>query len=132
MKSNAQQLLEVASFEKNQPIGVTVSPVSNRLFVSFPKHEPYLYGLTEIVNGKRKAFPDQEWNKVDSLDTKNHFVNVQDLYADQNNFLWVLDSKPAGASSVFGDSGASKTGQFKLLKIDLKTDQVVRIYEFDD
>lgn len=132
MKSNAQQLLEVASFEKNQPIGVTVSPVSNRLFVSFPKHEPYLYGLTEIVNGKREAFPDLEWNKIDSINTQKHFVNVQDLYADQNNFLWVLDSKPSGGSSVFGDSGKSKTGQFKLLKIDLKTDKVIRIYEFDD
>jgi hypothetical protein len=34
--ATAQQLIEVASFGQNQPIGVTVAPKTNRLFVSFP------------------------------------------------------------------------------------------------
>ena len=127
------KLIEVASFGKNQPIGVTVSAKTNRLFVSFPKREPYLYGLTEIVNGQRKPFPDIEWNKVDTIDIKNHFVNVQDLYADDKNFLWVLDSKPAGGASIFGDDQTQKkNGQFKLVQINLTNNKVVNVYHFED
>ena len=80
--SMAQQLIEVASFGKNQPIGVAVAPKSNRLFVSFPRTQPYLYGLTEIVNGQRVPFPDADWNKVDTAQSKTYFMSVQDLYAD--------------------------------------------------
>lgn len=46
----------VASLDKAQPIGVSVSS-TNRVFVSFPHREPYLFGLTEIVEGKMKPYP---------------------------------------------------------------------------
>lgn len=127
----AQKLIEVASFGQNQPIGITVAPKTNRLFVSFPHTEPYLYGLTEIVNGQRMPFPDAEWNKVDTTATETHFVNVQDLYADYQNNLWVLDSAPGGGAAVIGDS-KKKEGRFKLLKISLDDNKVQRIYTFDD
>ncbi|WP_377140764.1 L-dopachrome tautomerase-related protein [Mucilaginibacter lutimaris] len=127
----AQKLIEVASFGQNQPIGVAVAPKTNRLFVSFPHTEPYLFGLTEIVNGRRVPFPDAEWNKVDTAATESHFVNVQDLYADHQNYLWVLDSSPAGGAAVIGD-GKKKQGRFKLLKISLDDNKVQRIYTFDD
>jgi sugar lactone lactonase YvrE len=135
--TNAQlhsaKLIEVTSFGKYQPIGVTVAPATNRLFVSFPHHEPYLYGLTEIVNGERVPFPNAEWNKYLPDKPENHFVNVQDLYADDRNCLWVLDSAPAGGASVFGkDKGAATEGKFKLIKIDLADNQVKNIYTFDD
>ncbi|MBK1881939.1 hypothetical protein JIN85_05905 [Luteolibacter pohnpeiensis] len=125
------ELIEVASFGKNQPIGLTVSPQSNRVFVSFPHREPFLYGLTEIIDGKRVPFPDESWNQFDRDDPKEHFVNVQDLYADRENNLWVLDSAPAGNASIFGGSKA-KEGQFKLIRIDLTKNQVADIYQFDD
>ena len=129
--SMAQQLIEVASFGKNQPIGVAVAPKTNRLFVSFPRTEPYLYGLTEIVNGQRVPFPDADWNKVDTAQSETHFMSVQDLYADYQNNLWVLDSYPAGWAAVIGD-GRKKEGKFKLLKISLDDNKVQRIYTFDD
>jgi sugar lactone lactonase YvrE len=129
--SMAQQLIEVASFGKNQPIGVAVSPKSNRLFVSFPRTDPYLYGLTEIVNGQRVPFPDADWNKVDTAQAETHFMSVQDLYADYQNNLWVLDSYPAGWAAVIGD-GKKKEGKFKLLKVSLDDNKVQRIYTFDD
>ena len=127
-------LIEVASFGQNQPIGVTVAPLTNRLFVSFSHREPFLYGLTEIVNGKRVPFPDTEWNKFEPEKAATHFVNVQDLYADDHNCLWVLDSAPAGSASVFGKNkgNSSKEGQFKLLKIDLTDNKVKQVYRFDD
>lgn len=126
-----QELIEVASFGNNQPIGVTVAPASNRLFVSFPHTGPFLYGLTEIVNGKRVPYPDIAWNKYVPDTSASHFVNVQDLYADDRNNLWVLDSSPAGAASVIGN-GKSAQGQFKLIQICLAENKVKRIYIFDD
>ncbi|WP_374950352.1 L-dopachrome tautomerase-related protein [Mucilaginibacter sp.] len=127
----AQNLFEAAAFGRNQPIGVTVAPKSNRLFVSFPHTDPYLYGLTEIVDGNRVPYPNMEWNKVDTTNTQNHFVNVQDLYADFNNNLWVLDSAPGGGASVIGN-GNARQGQFKLLRIDLADNKVKQVYTFDD
>lgn len=132
-QQHSADLIEVAAFGKNQPIGVTVAPQSNRLFVSFPHRQPYLYGLTEIVNGEGVPFPNAEWNKFIADKPQNHFVNVQDLYADDQNNLWVLDSAPAGSASVFGkDKGAPTQGQFKLMQIDLADNRVKQIYIFDD
>jgi len=126
-------LTEVASFGNNQPIGVTVAPKTNRLFVSFPYQEPFLYGLTEIINGERLPYPNLEWNKYIPEQANAHFLNVQDLYADDKNFLWVLDSKPGGGASVFGaDKQSDPNGKFKLLQIDLATNNVVKTYTFDD
>ena len=124
-------LEEVASFGKSQPIGVSVSS-DNRMFVSFPNKEPYQFGLTEIVNGTRVAYPDKIWNAVEG-DYKEHFLNVQDIYVDTKDQLWVLDSKPASSGSIFGSDGNDKqTGQFKLVKIDLKSNKVQQVYTFDD
>lgn len=121
----------VASFGKSQPIGVSVSS-DNRVFVSFPHKEPYLFGLTEIVNGERKAFPNDKWNAT-SGDYDKHFVNVQDIYVDTNDQLWVLDSKPASAGSIFGKDGNNTSqGQFKLVQIDLKNNQVEKVFTFED
>jgi hypothetical protein len=122
---------EVAAFGQNQPIGVTLAK-SNRLFVSFPHSEPFLYGLTEIKDGQRAPFPDAEWNKYLPEQYASHFYNVQDLYADSQNNLWVLDSKPAGSASVFGKDAdnAKAQGKFKLLKINLSTNKVENTYYF--
>ena len=126
------RLEEVANFGESQPIGLSVSK-ENRVFVSFPRREPYTVGLSEIVDGERRPYPDAAWNAKEGAPDA-HFVNVQDLYVDGNDQLWVLDAKPSSAGSVFGDdgSGARSLGQFKLLQIDLATDRVVRQYTFDD
>ncbi|WP_448635094.1 L-dopachrome tautomerase-related protein [Pedobacter panaciterrae] len=110
--------LEVAAeFGQSQPIGVTVSS-TNRVFVSFPKREPYQYGLIEIVNGKYVAYPDERWNRKEGKETET-FLNVQDIYIDTKDQLWVLDPKP-------------DEHKFKLVQIDLKSNQVKRVYQFDD
>jgi len=122
----------VASFGKSQPIGVSVS-TDNRVFVSFPKKEPYAMGLSEIVDGERKPYPDKVWNVKEGM-PDSHFVNVQDIYIDTENQLWVLDSKPSSGASVFGKDGSAESlqGQFKLVQIDLASNKVVRQYSFDD
>lgn len=117
-------LIEVASFGKNQPIGVKVAPKSGRVFVSFPHQQPFLYALTEIVNGQRVPYP--------SADYQQNFKNAQDLWTDDENNLWVLDSAPAGAAAVLSNDNQTKQGVFKLFQIDLATNTVKRTYTFDD
>ena len=122
----------VASFGEAQPIGVSVSS-DNRVFVSFPRRDPYTMGLSEIIQGERRPYPDRLWNEKDAV-PEHSFVNVQDIYVDTNDQLWVLDSKPSSAGSVFGkDAGGDRPeGQFKLVQIDLKSNKVVRQYHFED
>lgn len=128
----AGKLEEVAAFGKNQPIGMAVASKPNRVFVSFPHKEPFLYGLTEIVKGERKPFPDEEWNRYDTTKPESHFVNVQDLFVDGGDDLWVLDSAPGAAASIFGKEGGAKGGYFKLVRIDLEKNEVARVYDFPD
>jgi len=124
------KLIEVASFGKNQPIGMAAAADPQRVFVSFPRKEPYLYGLTEIVKGERVPFPDKEWNHYDAAKEQSCFVNVQDLFVDSRDDLWVLDSAPAGSASIFG--GNAGEGKFKLVQIDLAENKVARVYDFPD
>lgn len=127
-------LISVATFGDYQPIGVGVSS-DNRLFVSFPNRGgAFKYGLTEIVDGEAKPFPNEAWNSEARQDDTG-FASVQDLYVDAKDNLWVLDSKPAPASSIFGNDGKKKKavgGYFKLVKFNIKTGEAEKIYPFGD
>lgn len=128
---HSDKLIPVAEFDRLRAIGVSVSS-DNRIFVSFPAREKdYKHALTEIVDGKTVVYPDQSWNNQ-SGDENSRFVSVQDLYVDSNDILWVLDSKPS-AGSIFGKEANQKPeGYFKLVKINLATNQVEKTYHFDD
>lgn len=131
---HSDKLIPVADLGKRRAIGVSVSS-DNRLFVSFPNQgEDYRYGLTEITDGRPLPFPDEAWN-AHTGDSATRFVNVQDLYVDTDDNLWVLDSKPAPGGSIFGGPNGTATpaeGAFKLLKINLASNRVERVYMFDD
>lgn len=131
-KYHSDKLIPVATFGDRRPIGVKVSS-DNRLFVSFPNRgASHKHGLAEIRNGKEIAFPDDTWNSSIS-DSRSSFVNVQDLYIDTDDKLWVLDSKPSSGGSIFGNNGGIPAqGYFKLVKINLKTNSVDKVYTFDD
>ncbi|WP_018619917.1 SMP-30/gluconolactonase/LRE family protein [Spirosoma luteum] len=115
----------VAAFGKHQPIGLGVS-FENRLFVTFPKNpDTYDYGLAEIVRGERRPYPNAEWNKWDSLKAQTRFINVQALFVDQTNTLWVLDpASPAGQKAI--------PEGIKLVQINLKTNEIEKVYRFTD
>ena len=117
-------LIEVASFGHNQCIGTKVAPIGNRFFVSFPKHEPFLYALTEIKNGQRVPYPHAAY--------QSSFKSVQDLWTDDQNQLWVLDSSPAGNAAAPGGSNNSGQERLQLTAFDLKTNKVAHIYKFND
>lgn len=129
---HSDQLETVANLGEYMAIGLSVSS-DNRVFASFPYAEdrPYKYGLTEVIDGKTVPYPNKKWN-IHSGNEKKRFVKVQDLYVDANDMLWVLDSKPSPDGSIFGDSGKAEEGKFKLLKINLETDKVEKVYHFED
>lgn len=121
----AATLEPVAEFGRHQPIGVAVSR-TQRVFVTFPKKDKdYDYGLTELIQGQRRPFPDAAWNQWDSTKAASRWVNVQALFVDRNDHLWVLD--PANP----GDEAPVKAG-VKLVHINLATNKVERIYRFED
>jgi sugar lactone lactonase YvrE len=122
-------LEEVAQLGHYQPIGLGVSH-KGRIFMTFPKKKndknySYDYGLVELVNGKRLPYPNAQWNQWDSTQAATRFVNVQAAVVDADDNLWVLDpSNP--------DDQAPVIAGIKLLKINLTSNKVERIYRFED
>ena len=122
-------LEEVAQVGRHQPIGVGISH-KGRIFMTFPKKKndqnyAYDYGLVELVKGQRLPYPNAQWNQWDSTQAATRFVNVQAAVIDADDNLWVLDpSNP--------DDQAPVIAGIKLLKINLSTNKVERIYRFED
>jgi sugar lactone lactonase YvrE len=121
-------LKKVASFD-HQVTGVTASE-TGRLFVNFPRWtEDSAVSVAELMpNGDLKSFPDANWNawrnaKADTMSAGDHWVCVQSVVADKKGSLWVIDAgAPAQAQVVAGAP--------KLVKIDLATNAVAKVYPF--
>ena len=129
-KYHSDELIPVEAFGKSMAIGLSVNS-TNHIFVSFPNYDGNgNLTLAEIKDGKLKAYPDTEWNTQG--DYRSHFLRVQDLYVDANDNLWVLDSKPAPGDNVSGGTQPAAQGQFKLVKINTKTNQIENVYLFGD
>lgn len=131
-QSNAQQhtIETYAELGKNMAIGLSVNS-ENRLFLAFPNYDGNdQWALTEYNNGRLSPYPNDTWNtKGDYAQT---FLRVQDIFVDQQDNLWVLDSKPSPANNIFGGEQKPEEGQFKLVKINSKTNKVEKTYLFED
>lgn len=106
---------------------VTVSD-DRRVFVGFPVRNPTLDGAVAEIgpDGAVRPYPSREWNAWGpevSLNPARHFVCVQSLVCEGDG-LWALDSGRLKDDEV---SGAAK-----LVRIDLNTDRVDRVYAFRD
>jgi hypothetical protein len=125
MDDNAK-LIRVAASEHAILNGVAVSP-EGRVFSSFPR---WMEGPTPCIgeaqpDGGFKIFPDNSWNEWrPGLSVGDHFVNVHSLHADPENFLWVVDDGAAHHQPYL-------PGAPKIVKIDLRNNQIVRIYPID-
>ncbi len=111
----------------HQVTGVAVSE-TGRVFVNFPRwSEDAAVSLAELTpDGKLHPYPDDEWNKYRNtmpLDPATHFVCVQAETADGKGSLWVID--PAAPDTEFTVANGPK-----LVKIDLATNKVSRVYGF--
>jgi sugar lactone lactonase YvrE len=114
----------------HQVTGVTVSE-RGRVFVNFPRWtEDSPVSVAEVQrDGSTRPYPDGDWNawrnaRKDELSPGDHWVCVQSVVADGRGSLWVVD--PAAPAQSFIVPGGPK-----LVRIDLATDRVAKIYRFD-
>jgi sugar lactone lactonase YvrE len=122
--STAAELQEVASFPDQQVTGVGASPRSGRVFVNFPYWaDDHGISVAEIVDGQPKPFPDEDWNKPGA--PGSHFICVQSVVVDDQDNLWILDPAAPKTKEIV-------KGGPKLLKVDLKTNQVVQTIPFGE
>ena len=120
----------VATFTNpRQVTGVAVSP-KGRVFVNFPRwEEDVAISVGEVgPDGALKPYPDVAWNSFrnagpDANPAKT-FVSVQSVTIDPLGNLWVLD---AAAPNL----GFEVRNGPKLVRIDLNTNTVARVYAFD-
>jgi len=109
-----------------QLTGVAVSK-EGRLFTCYPLWPgPHKYGVVEILaNDEAVPYPNQEMNNwKQGEDGKNKWVCVQAVYMDDENYLWVVDPACPYMEAVYDKS-------YKLVKINLATDTIERVYRFD-
>jgi len=119
------QLKEIARSDKLWT-GVAVSR-EGRIFVNYPRWSPETsISVAELSpTGEAKPYPDPDWNQWNpELNPAEHFICVQSVYIDSDNFLWVLDP----ANPLF--QGVVEGGA-KLLKIDLSSNQVIQKIVFN-
>jgi sugar lactone lactonase YvrE len=111
----------IASFPTQQVTGVALSK-RGRIFVNFPDwSNEHTISVAEIVGGKPRPFPNEEWNRPGS--PINHFVCVQSVYVDESDSLWILDpAAPKMKETVKGGP--------KLVKVDLIKNAVVQTIPF--
>lgn len=129
-----ERLVTFASFDKSRPNSTAVS-YDNRVFAAFPNRgdSELFFPVVEFINGSPIPYPNKNWNRLDGK-KENRFYVILDLFIDNKNKLWVLDGLPAPKGSIVSDGKEQKEkeGYFKLVKIDLSSDKVERIYHFED
>ncbi|PWK37838.1 major royal jelly family protein [Cupriavidus plantarum] len=104
--------------------GVAVDD-AGRIYVSTPRwtgaHGPSVARLD--ARGKAEAFPDARWNAEDAtVPLGERFVNVNAMHRDANGGLWIVDT------GVSGFGGTVVPGAAKLVRVDLATGRVTRVY----
>jgi sugar lactone lactonase YvrE len=121
------QLVQVFQDNLSQFTGVAVSK-TGRMFVNYPRWQgPHDSDVVEVQsNGIAKPYPDKDWNTWDKNQSgSNKWVCVQAVYVDDKDQLWVVDPAAPEMESVQGNGA-------KLVRIDLNSNRVVRIYNFTE
>ena len=119
----AAQVEEVAGFRNQQVTGVAVSQ-TGRVFVNFPNwSDDHTISVAEVTSGLPRPYPNPEMNiKGEAGKT---FVCVQSVYVDADDNLWILDPAAPKMKEIVA-------GGPKLVKVDLKTNQVVQTIPFGE
>ena len=118
--------LEAVAASESQWTGVAVSP-EGRLFANYPRwSENVPVSVVELDSvGALTPYPNEDWNMWEpGLNPATHFICVQSVFCDRWGSLWVLDA----ANPQF--KGVVEKGP-KLVRIDLATNAVERVYAFD-
>ncbi|HEY9677296.1 MAG TPA: L-dopachrome tautomerase-related protein [Drouetiella sp.] len=117
----SESLIDVST-SKLQWTGVAVSR-TGRIFVNYPRWSNHVSNsVCELLkDGSVIAYPNSELNKWDGSSPDKHFVCVQAVFIDANDYLWIVDA----ASPEFKGVVA---GGAKLVKVNLKSNKVERTY----
>ncbi len=120
---------DVAARAPKQLTGVTVSN-AGRIFVNFPRwiDDPTPAVAEVAADGSLVPYPNEginAWDGTPGASARNHFVCVQSVVADEEDALWILDPASPGFQAVV-------PGGPKLVKVDLATNEIERVYHFDD
>jgi sugar lactone lactonase YvrE len=110
--------------------GVAVSN-NDRMFTNYPNwSDAHTISVAELVNGQPAPYPNQEWNAWSTeKNPATHFICVQSVFVDRNNFLWIVD--PANPQRN-GEYLGVVPGGAKLIKVDLQSNQVVQTIVFNE
>lgn len=125
--STKERNLEIVFSDNTyQLTGVAIAD-NGRLFTNYPYWLPeHENSVVEVIAGKAVPYPNKEWNSFKKgEDGQNKFVCVQAVVTDDKDFLWVVDAAGIGLGEVYQNSS-------KVLKINLKTNKIDRIYRFKD
>lgn len=119
---------EVVAQTPKQPTGVTISK-TGRIFVCFPRWIDYPWpSVGEIAkDGSVTPYPNVDmnvWDEMPGDSARHHFVCIHTLYTDADDKLWILDPASPGQKGVV-EGGA------KLIRVNLASNQVERVYHFD-
>ena len=118
-------LEQVAQYEM-QGTGVACSR-DGRIFICFPRwgHDVPI-SVAELKDGQLLPYPNAEWNawrNAKPLSPKDHLVCVQSVTVDPQGYLWILDPAAPGLEFIIPNGP-------KLLKMDLRTNQIVQAIHF--
>lgn len=112
--------------------GVAISE-EGRLFVSYPNWTTdHTISVAELSGADKapRSFPDEEWNNwSEEKNPSTHFINVQSVFVDQDNVLWILDS---GNPKRDGRLQGVIAGGAKLIKADLHTNTIIEVILLSD
>jgi sugar lactone lactonase YvrE len=122
--SAVTELEEVFADSTYQLTGVAVS-AEGRLFSNYPYWlDTHKFSVVEVKNGSPVPYPDETWNSFKKGENgQNKFVCVQSVVTDDKGYLWIVDAAGIGLSKVYQESN-------KVVKVNLSTNKVERIYRF--
>jgi len=117
------RLVRVAASPEFFLNGVAVSP-RGRVFASFPRWTSLAAPsvMEALPDGSFRTYPGNEWNEWrPGAPSHDRIVSAHAVFADASNHLWIVDDAvPRVAPPVAGAA--------KLVRIDLDTDRVSRVY----
>jgi len=130
LEVNLDRDILLVATSKARWTGVAVS--KTRKFACYPNwsadHAVSVIDLTDTAHVM--PFPNEAWNTwIDDSSPADHFICVQSVVADKNDFLWVLD---AANPQRDGEYQGVMSGGAKLVKFDLQTNTVVQKIIFHD
>ena len=122
-KKHRIELVRVAASPEFMLNGVAVSP-RGRAFASFPRWTSLAAPsvMEAMPDGSFRPYPGNAWNEWQpGASSHDRIVSSHAVFADSSNNLWVVDdAAPRVAPPVVGAA--------KLVKIDLATNRVSRVY----